>query len=431
MVKYNKEQKLKLLDDKLTELELNSEKKKELVRRLKNASKGIDLIELLHSFKKYKETLELNDLHFMLSCLETFKNIEIPKEYYSFWYDNILEYLKGIALLKGLEVQLEKDYIFKGRRDYYTQVVIRTLKDNEVQKTVFFNICFCLEYNIQKDPKYTGDYFVSYYQESREAGIRCIQISDYDFWNPRCYLVLVNLLEHSLGLSSKSIFARNTEVKITPANTQEVKDFLDKNNLAGYRPANLAFSLVDKNTKEIYMCYTVGHAHFGNGIYDAEITRGGCKLGHTIVGGASKLWKYIQEYFSTHGRDGKRGSCNSIVYYTDCRTYDSQSLGFLENTIFVKTQSGFCNFWLQDPNYPEDKRYINELKEREPSRHSYICDLTRRGYVLTCYHPGTSVFVWLRPDYNPTEEEDPKWYGLKKFLRSSSKDYSLENLGVK
>ena len=77
MVKYSKEQKLKLLDDKLTELELNSEKKKELVRRLKNASKGIDLIELLHSFKKYKETLELNDLHFMLSCLETFKNIEI------------------------------------------------------------------------------------------------------------------------------------------------------------------------------------------------------------------------------------------------------------------------------------------------------------------------------------------------------------------
>lgn len=47
--------------------------------------------------------------------------------------------------------------------------------------------------------------------------------------------------------------------------------------------------LLDKITKEPLMGYLVGDAYFGKGKYDAEISRGACKLGYSIVGGASKI----------------------------------------------------------------------------------------------------------------------------------------------
>ena len=60
------------------------------------------------------------------------------------------------------------------------------------------------------------------------------------------------------------------------------------------------------------MCYTVGHAFFGKGAYDAEIARGCCitnykktGLGIQVIGGASKLWKAILNYYEDKNLDNK------------------------------------------------------------------------------------------------------------------------------
>ena len=82
-------------------------------------------------------------------------------------------------------------------------------------------------------------------------------------------------------------FTKGTVVTVP----KELKEFFTKNNIQGYRNANTAFCLEYEN--EVVMCYTVGHAWFRKGLYDAEIARGACKLGCTVVGGASKLWKSI------------------------------------------------------------------------------------------------------------------------------------------
>ena len=84
------------------------------------------------------------------------------------------------------------------------------------------------------------------------------------------------------------------------------------------------------------MCYTVGHAFFGKGAYDAEIARGCCitnynntGLGIQVIGGASKLWKAILNYYDDKGLDNKPGRINSIIYYTDSRYYNGKSIGHL------------------------------------------------------------------------------------------------------
>ena len=37
------------------------------------------------------------------------------------------------------------------------------------------------------------------------------------------------------------------------------------------------------------MGYSIGDAYLGKGKYDAEVARGACKLGYSVIGGASKL----------------------------------------------------------------------------------------------------------------------------------------------
>ncbi len=217
--------------------------------------------------------------------------------------------------------------------------------------------------------------------EETHSEYRCIQIPDVYFWDLNRYRVILNLIEHALKRTPKTIYARKCKVTIKPA--KELKEFFTKNNIQGYRNAKTAFCLEYEN--EVVMCYTVGHAWFGKGLYDAEIARGACKLGCTVVGGASKLWKAIQDYYNTHNLDNSEGQLNSIVYYCDLNYYNAQSLKIL-NTEFVKTQKGFWNYWVE----------TKELKNREPSRHSYIMEQMKQGKILVLDNAGTAVYVWKR-----------------------------------
>lgn len=182
----------------------------------------------------------------------------------------------------------------------------------------------------------------------------------------------------------QKIYARNLDLEIKPA--IELKDFFDQNNINGYRNAKTAFVLVNKETREPIMAYSVGHAFFGKGKYDAEITRGACKLGYSVVGGASKLWKVIMDFYKDKNLDNQPGSINSIVYYVDLNYYNGKSINFLPNTEMVKEQYGFWNYLVSE------KRLVN----RDPMHHQEMKDLEKQGKLLVIGNSGTQVNVWKR-----------------------------------
>ena len=216
-----------------------------------------------------------------------------------------------------------------------------------------------------------------------ENNIRLIHIYEPFLNDSKKWNIIQDIILHACG-KSKKIYARNTELVVKPA--IELKQFFIDNNTQGYRQAKTAFVLIDKNTKEPLMAYSVGKAYFGKGKYDAEIARGACKLGYTIVGGASKLWKYIINYYKDKNLDNTPGSINSIVYYVNLNYYNGSSMKFLQGTTFIKNQLGFWNYWVDN----------KVLKNREPQRHLEIKKLEKQGKVLVVGNAGTQVNVWKR-----------------------------------
>lgn len=210
---------------------------------------------------------------------------------------------------------------------------------------------------------------------SNENGIRTINIFEDHFLDKHKMTVLKDIITHANRLTNKKIYARDTVVKIMPA--LQMKPFFLANNIQQYRNAKTAFVLVAKKDlpkvgikkDQPVMCYTVGFAHFGKGAYDAEIARGACLLGHSVVGGASKLWKSILEYYEDKNLDNTPGRINSIVYYSDNNYYDGKSVNLLEGTELICTTPGFWNYWCGE----------FKMKNREPMKHK---EITAKTYAL-------------------------------------------------
>lgn len=235
------------------------------------------------------------------------------------------------------------------------------------------------------------------WKKTNELGIRVIHAYETEIFNENKWNIFKNMITYSCNLSHR-IFARNTKVQIKKA--VELKPMFMKNNIQGYRNAKTAFVLVDKNTEEPLMCYTVGHSFFGKGAYDAEIARGCCVtnykntgLGIQVIGGASKLWKAILNYYSEKDINDNPGQVNSIVYYTDSRYYDGRSIKHLMDSPTLpgkvetlKMTPSFMNFWVE----------LGVTKNREPNRHSFIMQQMREGKILVIPNPGTVTYCYTR-----------------------------------
>lgn len=210
---------------------------------------------------------------------------------------------------------------------------------------------------------------------SKENGIRTINIFEDHFLDHHKLTVLKDIITHANKLTSKKIYARDTVVQIMPA--LQMKSFFMENNIQVYRNAKTAFVLVAKKDLpkvgikkgQPVMSYTVGFAHFGKGAYDAEIARGACLLGYSVVGGASKLWAAIWDYYKDKNLDNTPGKVRNIVYYSDNNYYDGKSVSLLKGTELITTTAGFWNYWCED----------YRMKNREPMKHK---EITAKTYAL-------------------------------------------------
>lgn len=233
------------------------------------------------------------------------------------------------------------------------------------------------------------------WQEYYDKGIRCVFVYPPYLENPNKVNVYKNILKYHCGIYKK-IFARNTVCKVYPALT--MKKFFLENNIEGYRNAEKVYVLEDKKSGEPLMMYSLGHAYFGKGAYDAEIARGACKLGIQVIGGASKLWKHILL---------DNPDIKSIVYYVDRREYTGKSIDHLMDSTNLgqvyqlKGCPSFMNYWIKDVVGDNGKPWhkAGDYKNREASRNQEVQKAYKRGDVVCVKNPGSYTNVFVRNGY--------------------------------
>ena len=238
----------------------------------------------------------------------------------------------------------------------------------------------------------------SRWEDYHNRDIRCVFIYPPDLLNENKKNIYKNILTYHCGFANR-IYARNTEVKVYPA--IKMRQFFETNNIAGYRNATTAYVLEDKKTHEPLMCYLIGHAYFGKGKYDCEIARGACKMGISVVGGASKLWKHIIN---------SNPEIKSIVYYCDRRQYDQRSINHLMDSnamtglghvYMLNGGPSFLNYWIND-TYVENKiwHHAGEFTNREPHRHKLVMNEIHSGNCISVYNPGSFVNIFVRAGWH-------------------------------
>lgn len=165
-------------------------------------------------------------------------------------------------------------------------------------------------------------------------GIKLIQIYDSEWTNPIKQEIVKSKLRHLFNFSTK-IYARKCSV-IT-VDSKIADEFLINNHLQGKCPSKYRVGLICNG--ELVSLATVGISRF-NKKYQYELLRYCSKINHSIIGGLSKILKYLETHHNV----------KSLISYAD-RRWSSKIQSNLYN------QSGFKYLQESAPNY----KYFNIL----------------------------------------------------------------------
>lgn len=174
-----------------------------------------------------------------------------------------------------------------------------------------------------------------------KQGVFLFHIFGYEWEHKR--EIILSMLKNILGKSEKKIFARNTYV--CNLSNEDCCKFLDDNHRQGSLSARIRLGLRKKDTDELVSVMTfnkvrktIGYTGEDNFV---ELSRFCSKLNTSVVGGASKLFKY---FTSTHEK------CN-IVSFSD----KAHTRGNLYSTLgFESVNSSYPGYvWVNvlDDNY--------------------------------------------------------------------------------
>lgn len=154
----------------------------------------------------------------------------------------------------------------------------------------------------------------SYHQiksnKCKEKGVFLFHVFGYE-WNSRKDVIL-SMIANLIGKTPKRIYARNTCIE--KISHKESIDFLNQNHRQGMTVGKVRIALKDKNTGEIVSLMTFNKMRLtiGKIARDTdntwELSRFCSKINYTVVGGASKLFKYFIKEFSPE----------KIVSFSDC-----------------------------------------------------------------------------------------------------------------
>jgi hypothetical protein len=262
----------------------------------------------------------------------------------------------------GLENQI-KDYIKSLNVDIIENYWV---KDIQKEIDILVNKNFGIEVN--------GSYWHSnlfknqnYHQEKSllitKNGINLLHIFEYEWLLKKD--IIKFLIKSKLGIFDKKIFARKCEVK--ELDYKIYSDFCNKNHLQGECGAKVKLGLFYEN--ELVQVMSFGIPRFTDK-YEWEIIRECSKLGHIIIGGKEKLWKYFIKNYNP----------NSVISYCDFSKFTGNS--------YLKL--GFKGVGLNKPGFVWWDQKLNIIYQRSPWKHQEMKEL---GY-LKIYNVGQLVFVW-------------------------------------
>jgi len=163
-------------------------------------------------------------------------------------------------------------------------------------------------------------YHLNKTQLSEKAGVQLLHVSDIDWCNNST--LIKSMIRHRLGMTDITIPAR--KCNITPdVSNEEVRTFLNDNHIQGHVNSSLSIGLTYQS--ELLAVMTFAASRFDKN-QPWELMRYCTKAGHSVVGGASKMFKYFLN--NTHG--------NCISYaarsYSQGNLYNRLGFEFHGNT---------------------------------------------------------------------------------------------------
>lgn len=241
--------------------------------------------------------------------------------------------------------------------------------------------------------EYCGEFWHSeenrhkdYHQEktlwAKRQNINLMTIFEHEWKSKRP--ILESMIDNRLGISSRKIYARNTNIIDLSNNRKKVKDFQDNNHIQGSINSKINIGL--EHDGELVSLLSVSKSRF-NKKYQYEITRFCNALNTNVVGGASKLFKYFINNFEV----------KSCISYADLR------FGFgevYEHLGFIKESCNKPAYWyyhLRKFTFENRMKYQKHklqklLKDFDPDL-SEVENMRQNNYVRI-WDCGNLVYVY-------------------------------------
>lgn len=215
---------------------------------------------------------------------------------------------------------------------------------------------------------------------AKSKGIFIYHIWEHEWYDTRKRPIIESQICNLLGINNSVIYARKCVIK--DVSSKESAEFLNNNHIQGIRASKVRLGLYYNN--ELILLMTFGIDKFIDKSDNWQLLRLCSKIGYTVVGGASKLFKYFINKYNPE----------RIISYCDI----SKGRGIIYNKL------GFKLMYETPPNYIWYNMSTGDIKTRYQSQKRYIKDsnndtrteneiMTNMGYIKLS-DCGSYKFIW-------------------------------------
>ena len=228
------------------------------------------------------------------------------------------------------------------------------------------------------------NYHINKTEECIAANIRLIHIFE-DEWSDKKEIIK-SMLSNILGKTHKKIYARNCEIK--EVQQKEKIDFLNANHIQDNVSSKINYGLYYNDELVSLMCFGKPRINLGSKNTkddEYELLRFCNKLYTTVIGGASKLFKYFIKTYNP----------SLITSYCDRRWSIGSMYEILGFTLSHKSQPNY--YYIQGNNRKNRFKFRKSelIKEGFDSNKSESEIMKERG-IHRIYDCGTLVFKWRK-----------------------------------
>lgn len=216
------------------------------------------------------------------------------------------------------------------------------------------------------------------YKLARENNISLLQFFSNEVKNKPS--IVKNIVYSKLGINPK-IYARKCVIREIDAKLY--REFCDNNHLQGFGLAKIKIGLFHND--ELVSVMSFGHSRFNKNV-EYEMVRYCVKNGLSVVGGASKLWKYFIKTYNP----------KSVITFADARI----SNGDLYHTLGFefKRHTAPNYFYTKDFDKLESrikfqKHKLKDILDNFDPAKTEKENMVDNGYVIV-YDAGNLVFEW-------------------------------------